>query len=101
MKAAVLASLTVPFLLFAPAVAHADPQIPVPGQNTSPDDTCNTTQNIVDTIKTQHPDYTTPEQIASGFDAMMGAKVPGYQLFQGQQHQQLLDTIQACGIATS
>ena len=95
MKAAALTVLTTSFLLLAPAFAQAAP--PLPNLNPSPDQMCDNTQQIVNTVRAQHPNAT-PDQIADNFDQMMSAKVPGYQLVQGQQHQQLLQLIHACGI---
>ncbi len=82
-------------MLFAPAFAQALP--PLPNLHPTPDQMCDNTQQIVNTVRAQHPNAT-PDQIADDYDQMMGAKVPGYQLVQGQQHQQLLELIQACGI---
>ncbi|MQY19411.1 hypothetical protein [Nocardia macrotermitis] len=95
MKAAALTALSAALLLFAPAFAQAAP--PLPNLNPSPDQMCASTQQIVNTVRAQHPNAT-PDQIADNYDQMMNAKVPGYQLVQGQQHQQLLQLIHACGI---
>jgi hypothetical protein len=93
-KAAVITALTIPLLFLAPAVAQAQPNLPL---NPSPDQECATTQQIVNTVRAKQPGAN-PEQIATAYDQMMAAKIPGYQLFQGQQHQQLLDLIHACGL---
>jgi hypothetical protein len=83
-------------MLLAPALAQA--QGPIPNINPTPDQMCNSTQQIVDTVRAKQPNAT-PEQIATTYDQMMGAKLPVvYQAFQGQQHQQLLELIHACGI---
>jgi hypothetical protein len=95
-KAAALTLLTASFVVCAPAFAQAAP--PLPNLNPSPDQMCDQTQQIVNTVRAQHPNAT-PDQIASTYDQMMNAKLPVvYGLVQGQQHQQLLQLIQACGI---
>ncbi|WP_067886928.1 hypothetical protein [Nocardia vaccinii] len=95
MKAAALTALTASLLCFAPAFAQAAPLLP--NLNPTPDQMCDNTQQIVNTVRAQHPNAT-PDQVADGYDQMMAAKVPGYQLVQGRQHQQLLQLIHACGI---
>ncbi|WP_019931490.1 hypothetical protein [Nocardia sp. BMG111209] len=103
MKAALLTALAVPFLMAVPAVAGAQPAPPpadiMPGQSQSPDQLCDTTSKIIDSVHTTQPDAVTPEQIATAYDAQMAAKVPGYGLFQGQQHSDLVNLINACGFA--
>lgn len=94
-KAAILTALSVPFVLAAPQPAQAQPNL-----NPTPDEMCNTTQTIVNTVHSYHPEASTPEQVATVYDQLMTAKVPGYGLFQGTQHQQLLELIHACGIPT-
>lgn len=96
MKTALVAALAIPLTLLAPALAQA--QGPIPNINPTPDQMCTSTQQIVDTVRAKQPGAT-PEQIATTYNQMMGAKLPiVYQAFQGQQHQQLLELIHACGI---
>jgi hypothetical protein len=101
-KAALVSALALPFLMAVPAIAGAQPAPPpaniMPGQSQSPDQMCDTTGQIVDSVRATQPDAT-PEQIATAFDAQMAAKVPGYGLFQAQQHHDLVDLINACGFA--
>ncbi len=99
MKAAALTVLTAGIVLFAPAFAQAQaPSSPIPNINPTPDQMCDQTQQIVNTVRAKQPNAT-PEQIASTYDQMMGQRLPVvYGAFQGQQHQQLLELIHACGI---
>ncbi|MQY24656.1 hypothetical protein NRB56_02050 [Nocardia sp. RB56] len=102
-KAALFSALAVPFLMAVPAVAGAQPAPPpadiLPGQAPSPDQLCDSTSKIIDSVHATQPDAVTPEQIATAYDAQMAAKVPGYGLFQGQQHADLVNLINACGFA--
>lgn len=82
----------------SPAPAAPRPTSPIPNINPTPDQMCASTQQIVDTVRAKQPNAT-PEQIATTYDQMMGAKLPViYGVFQGQQHQQLIELIHACGI---
>jgi len=95
-KAALVTVLSIPLMLLAPALANA--QGPIPNLNPTPDQMCDSTQQIVNTIRAQHPNAT-PDQVADYYDQMMGAKLPVvYQAFQGQQHEQLLELIHDCRI---
>ncbi len=97
MKAALFSALAVPLLIAAPAIAHADEGDPPP--IFTPQEQCDTTRALVDTIRKQNPDATA-EQIADAYLRIMDSKgaYRGIESARERDRQFLLDNIAACGL---